>query len=126
MSYEREQQLIHELIDAAFGQNSDEEDFGGSSSETEEYLEVRESNSDSEQSADESEESTEETDDDLGCDGMTESVVHEWLADYGSLSPVEVHSFASSLEHDQEVVAAIYNVLEERSKYQDVCHTLFY
>nr|CAD7462886.1 unnamed protein product [Timema tahoe] len=64
-----------------------------------------------------------------GCDGMTESVVHEWLADYGSLSPVEVHSFASSLEHDQEVVAAIYNVLEERSKYQElidpVCNQLF-
>nr|CAD7402518.1 unnamed protein product [Timema cristinae] len=47
-------------------QNSDEEeDLGGSSSETEDYLEVRESNSESDQSADESEGSTEGTDDDL-------------------------------------------------------------
>nr|CAD7400554.1 unnamed protein product [Timema poppensis] len=50
----REQQRIHELIDDVLGQNSDEEeDLGGSSSETEAYLEVRESNSESEQSADE-------------------------------------------------------------------------
>lgn len=56
----------------------------------------------------------------VACDGMTEHVVHEWLADYSALSPVEVHSFASSLEHDQEVVAALYTVLEERSKYQEV------
>ncbi|KDR23157.1 hyccin isoform X2 [Zootermopsis nevadensis] len=60
---------------------------------------------------------------------MTEHVVHEWLADYSALSPVEVHSFASSLEHDQEVVAALYTVLEERSKYQElidpVCNQLF-
>nr|CAD7399488.1 unnamed protein product [Timema poppensis] len=56
MSYDREQQRIHELIDDVLGQNSDEEeDLGGSSSETEDYLKVRESNSESEQSADESE-----------------------------------------------------------------------
>nr|CAD7432497.1 unnamed protein product [Timema monikensis] len=59
-------------------QNSDEEeDLGGSSSETEDYLEVRESNSESDQSADESEGSTEGTDDDLhffmGRDG------HSWI-----------------------------------------------
>ncbi|KAJ8879875.1 hypothetical protein PR048_020492 [Dryococelus australis] len=65
----------------------------------------------------------------LGCDVMTESIVQDWLSDYGALSSVEVPSFASSLEHDQEVVAAIYNVLEERSKYPDlidpVCNQLF-
>lgn len=52
--------------------------------------------------------------------GMTEHTVHEWLVDYSALSPVEVHSFASSLEHNQEVVAALYTVLEERNKYQEV------
>jgi hypothetical protein len=52
---------------------------------------------------------------------MTEHVVHEWLVDYSALSPVEVHSFASSLEHNQEVVAALYTVLEERNRYQEVC-----
>ncbi|KAJ9590630.1 hypothetical protein L9F63_016341, partial [Diploptera punctata] len=60
---------------------------------------------------------------------MTEQIVHEWLADYSALSPVEVHSFASSLEHNQEIVTALYNVLEERNKYQElidpVCNQLF-
>lgn len=60
---------------------------------------------------------------------MTEHTVHEWLVDYSALSPVEVHSFASSLEHNQEVVTALYTVLEERNKYQElidrVCNQLF-
>lgn len=55
--------------------------------------------------------------------------MREWLADYGELSPVEVHSFASSLEHNQTVVTALYTVLEERNKYQElidpVCNQLF-
>jgi len=55
------------------------------------------------------------------CNGMIEDVVREWLADCSELSPVEVHSFASSLEHNQPVVAALYTVLEERNKYQEVC-----
>lgn len=57
----------------------------------------------------------------IACNGMIEDVVHEWLGDYSELSPVEVHSFASSLEHNQAVVTALYTVLEERNKYQEVC-----
>jgi hypothetical protein len=52
---------------------------------------------------------------------MIEDVVREWLADYSELSPVEVHSFASGLEHNQVVVTALYTVLEERNRYQEVC-----
>jgi hypothetical protein len=52
---------------------------------------------------------------------MIEDVVREWLADYIELSPVEVHSFASTLEHNQAVVTALYTVFEERNKYQEVC-----
>lgn len=55
------------------------------------------------------------------CNGMIEDVVREWLGDYSELSPVEVHSFASSLEHNQAVVTALYAVLDERNKYQEVC-----
>jgi len=55
------------------------------------------------------------------CNGMIEDAVREWLADYSELSPVEVHSFASSVEHNQAVVTALYTVLEERNKYQEVC-----
>uniref|UniRef100_A0A1B6EL93 Hyccin n=1 Tax=Cuerna arida TaxID=1464854 RepID=A0A1B6EL93_9HEMI len=60
---------------------------------------------------------------------MTEQVVREWLADYSALSPAEVHTFAVTVHHNKEVIAAIYSVLEERHKYQTlidpVCTALF-
>lgn len=51
---------------------------------------------------------------------MTEQIVKEWLADYAALSPAEIHSFAVSVQLNREVITAIYNVLEERHKYQSV------
>lgn len=51
---------------------------------------------------------------------MNQQLVSEWLTDYGSLSPNEVHSFATELEHDQELVTALHNVLEERNKHIEV------
>ncbi|KAE8745210.1 hypothetical protein FOCC_FOCC008101 [Frankliniella occidentalis] len=60
---------------------------------------------------------------------MTEQLVREWLSDYAGLSPVEAHTFVASLEHNQELVAAIYTVLEGRDHYQKlvdpVCNQLF-
>ncbi|KAK7862737.1 hypothetical protein R5R35_002509 [Gryllus longicercus] len=60
---------------------------------------------------------------------MTEHIVQEWLADYNALSPEEVHSFASSLHHNEELVNALYTVLEERNRFQElidpVCTQLF-
>lgn len=51
---------------------------------------------------------------------MTEQLVREWLSDYAALSPVEVHTFVASLEHNQELVSSIYAVLEGREHYQKV------
>lgn len=60
---------------------------------------------------------------------MTETVVNEWLADCSDLSPDELHSFASTLSQDTEIVRAIYILLEERTKYcqlvDTVCNKLF-
>ncbi|XP_054274896.1 hyccin-like isoform X1 [Macrosteles quadrilineatus] len=60
---------------------------------------------------------------------MTEQLVREWLADYAALSPAEVHTFAVTVHHNAEIIAAIYNVLEERHKYHSlidpVCTALF-
>lgn len=51
---------------------------------------------------------------------MTEQLVLEWLADYRALSPAEIHSFAVTVSHNKETIAAVYNVLDERHKYQTV------
>ena len=51
---------------------------------------------------------------------MTESLVNEWLADCADLSPNELHSFASTLSQDNEIVRALYVLLEERTKYNQV------
>ncbi|XP_023290782.1 hyccin isoform X4 [Orussus abietinus] len=60
---------------------------------------------------------------------MTESLVMEWLADCADLSPSELHTFASTLSEDNEIVRALYVLLEERSKYSQlidtVCNQLF-
>lgn len=55
---------------------------------------------------------------------MTEQLVREWLADYAALSPAEIHSFASTVHHNKEVIAAVYNVLDERHKYHNVSRTV--
>lgn len=51
---------------------------------------------------------------------MTESLITEWLADCADLSPTELHTFASTLSQDNEIVRALYAVLDERSKYSQV------
>ena len=60
---------------------------------------------------------------------MTEHIIQDWLADYAALSPVEVHSFANNLKHNDEVITALYAVLEERNKFSNlvdpVCNQLF-
>lgn len=51
---------------------------------------------------------------------MTDSLVNEWLADCVDLSSTELHTFANTLSRDNEIVRALYVVLEERSKYNQV------
>ncbi|XP_015184652.1 PREDICTED: hyccin isoform X2 [Polistes dominula] len=60
---------------------------------------------------------------------MTESLINEWLADCGDISPSKLHTFANTLSQDNEIVRALYVLLEERSKYSQlvdtVCNQLF-
>ncbi|XP_014244102.1 protein FAM126B isoform X2 [Cimex lectularius] len=60
---------------------------------------------------------------------MTEQTIKEWLADCAALTPDEIHSFASTVHHNSEVINAILTVLDDRQKYNDlvdkVCSTLF-
>ncbi|XP_015115020.1 hyccin [Diachasma alloeum] len=60
---------------------------------------------------------------------MTESLINEWLIDCAEYSTSELKSFASTLAQDSEIVRALYVLLEERSKYNElvdtVCNQLF-
>lgn len=51
---------------------------------------------------------------------MMESLINEWLADYADVSRSELHTFATTLLQDNEIVTALYMLLEERGKYSQV------
>ncbi|KOC63262.1 Hyccin [Habropoda laboriosa] len=55
---------------------------------------------------------------------MTESLINEWLADCADVSPSELHTFATTLSQDNEIVRALYVLLEERSKYSQLVDTV--
>lgn len=55
---------------------------------------------------------------------MTESLINEWLADCADLSSTELHTFASTLSQDNEIVRALYAVLDERSKNSQLVDTV--
>lgn len=56
---------------------------------------------------------------------MTESLINEWLADCADVSSSELHTFATTLSQDNEIVRALYVLLEERSKYSQVICSWF-
>lgn len=51
---------------------------------------------------------------------MAEAIVQDWLSEYSSLQSSEIEAFASMHENNQEVIEALYTVLNERFKYPDV------
>lgn len=51
---------------------------------------------------------------------MIEGIINEWLADCAELSTLELTTFANTLSQDDEIVQALYLLLEERSKYSQV------
>ncbi|KAM0734432.1 Hyccin [Formica fusca] len=55
---------------------------------------------------------------------MTESLINEWLADCKDVSPSELHTFANTLSQDNEIVRALYILLEERTKYSELMDTV--
>lgn len=52
---------------------------------------------------------------------MIEGIINEWLADCAELSSLELTTFANQLSQDDEIVQALYLLLEERTKYSQVC-----
>ncbi|XP_020300216.1 hyccin isoform X1 [Pseudomyrmex gracilis] len=55
---------------------------------------------------------------------MTESLITEWLADCKDVPPSDLHTFASTLSQDNEIVRALYVLLEERTKYSELMDTV--
>ncbi|XP_072751198.1 hyccin isoform X2 [Anoplolepis gracilipes] len=55
---------------------------------------------------------------------MTESLIVEWLTDCKDVSPSELYTFASTLSQDNEIVRALYVLLEERTKYNELMDTV--
>ncbi|XP_071871865.1 PI4KA lipid kinase complex subunit hyccin isoform X3 [Bombus fervidus] len=55
---------------------------------------------------------------------MTESLINEWLVDCADVSSSELHTFATTLSQDNEIVRALYVLLEERSKYSQLMDTV--
>nr|XP_034190503.1 hyccin isoform X1 [Osmia lignaria] len=55
---------------------------------------------------------------------MTESLINEWLTDCADVSSSELHTFATTLSQDNEIVRALYVLLEERSKYSQLVDTV--
>ncbi|XP_055917940.1 hyccin isoform X1 [Eupeodes corollae] len=53
---------------------------------------------------------------------MAEAIVQDWLAEYESLQPSEMQSFASLHENNQEIAEAIYTIFNERLKYPELIH----
>lgn len=60
---------------------------------------------------------------------MTEVVVQDWLSEWSSLDADQVHSFATVLDHNEELISALQTVLEERARFptllDPVCDQLF-
>lgn len=59
---------------------------------------------------------------------MSSKVIREWLAEYKALSDSEVHTYANTLRHNDELVTSLYEVLEQRPGVEildPICHQLF-
>ncbi|XP_022190678.2 hyccin [Nilaparvata lugens] len=60
---------------------------------------------------------------------MTEQIIREWLSEFDSITPAELHTFASTVHGNSDVITAVYTVLEERHKFshltEDVCKRLY-
>lgn len=51
---------------------------------------------------------------------MAESIVSDWLAEYGTLESTELQSFIADQENNHEVSSALFTIINERLKYPDV------
>ncbi|GAB1597299.1 hyccin-like [Argonauta hians] len=59
---------------------------------------------------------------------MSVKTIKEWLAEYKTLSVSEIHTYANTLRHNDELVTSLYEVLEQRPGVDildPICHQLF-
>lgn len=60
---------------------------------------------------------------------MTETVLEEWIEEFGALDASQLHTFATEQEHNIDVAISVFTILEERHKYgplvDRVCSQLF-
>lgn len=53
------------------------------------------------------------------CGTNCDSIVCEWMEEYKALTESEIHTYAAEQEHNIEVIAALYVVLEDPKKVKD-------
>lgn len=51
---------------------------------------------------------------------MAEAIVSDWLAEYNSLEPQEMRSFAALHTENHELSTAIQTILNDKTKHSDV------
>lgn len=53
---------------------------------------------------------------------MAASIVNDWLAEYNSLEPQEIRSFAAFHAENHELSTAIQTILNDRTKHPEVSY----
>ncbi|XP_054715009.1 hyccin-like [Uloborus diversus] len=60
---------------------------------------------------------------------MAEAIVREWIADYKSLRSAEIHSFGCTISQNNELIQAVFTVLDEKRYREELleplCHQFF-
>lgn len=60
---------------------------------------------------------------------MAETIVREWIADYKTLRSAEIHSFSCTISQNNELIQAVFTVLEEKRYHEEflesVCQQFF-
>lgn len=51
---------------------------------------------------------------------MAEAIVSDWLAEYNSLEPQEIRSFAALHAENHELSTAIHSILNDKTKHSEV------
>jgi hypothetical protein len=51
---------------------------------------------------------------------MAESIVTDWIADFNSLEPQQLKSFAALHAENHELSTAIHTIFNDKSKHQEV------
>jgi protein FAM126 len=51
---------------------------------------------------------------------MAEAIVSDWLAEYNSLEPQEIRTFAALHAENHELSTAIHSILNDKAKHSEV------